>query len=101
MSDAELNDAISVEIGVRPLPSVRHVLERLKRDSGIESKCETTENPDDQSAAMLHRVFIKPLAYRAISVTAPSQLRAVRAALLVWLRYDPSAAPVVRKALRV
>lgn len=99
MSDAELNEAVSAMIGIRPLPSVRHVLERLKRD-GVTSKVETTENPDNPSST-LHRVFIKPLAYRSISVTAETHLRAVRVALLVWLRFDPSAPATVKRALRV
>lgn len=102
MSDAELNAEITTCLGYKgQLPTVRHVLDRLHKECKIDTKMEPTENPDSDTPSQIFRVYIKPLAYRAISVTAPTQSRAVRVALLVWLRYDPSAPAVVRKVLRL
>lgn len=98
MADDDLNASIAEHLGLKTLPSVRGVLTRLQKDGAV-TKSEPLENPDD-TGAKIHRVYIKPVNASALSVTAPSAHRAVRVALLVWLRLDKAAPPVIRKALR-
>lgn len=100
MTDRELNAELARIVGVKTLPSLRVLLDRLRTDHGIETKVESYEDPDDPKATLC-RVYIKPLAWRPLSVTASSQPRTLRIALLVWLRYDASAASFVRKSLRI
>lgn len=102
MSDAELNAEIVGCLNYKgQLPSVRHVLDRLSKECSITAKIEPIENPDTDPPVTMYRVYIKPHVYKAISVTALSQSRAVRVALFVWLRYDPAAPPIIRNTLRL
>lgn len=100
MTDRELNDELARLLGVKTLPSLRRLLDRLRTECGIETKVEPCEDPDDPKVHR-YRVYIKPLAWRPLSVTSISQPRTLRIALLVWLRYDASASTFIRKSLRI
>lgn len=100
MTDRDLNTELARVIGVKTLPSLRGLLDRLRSDHNIETKVEPCEDPDDPKGN-LYRVYIKPLSWTPLSVTSISMLRTIRIALLVWLRYDASAATFIRKSLRI